>query len=484
MPTNPFIKLRLVALLITAAGGAACSDDEGEDAVTTGGAGGQATGGTGGTGASPAMATAHTLFATEGETLVSFDIASGLARTGAIANVKGPTDLQALDSGHLLVNLTSNNEILVVDGRTFREVARIKSSSAGATRPVHGFITPPTGGKQFWVAMNDGEGTASTNSVVLVDVVPGSATFLQPVGELGLGIGHHKAAFSRGKARVSVSNIADCGNVLQVIDYADASKPTLVKAWSAAELDDKRACTPMAGVGPHGAAAAANGRGYHNLTGWGAIAAVDQEATPPAVKVLSTQGAGAGYTKAGKDGRYIYSLQRAPREGDAMRPGADCQVGQLVVIDSMTDTIAAEAPILLAGPGCTAKLPAHTTGAGPDHIKITRDGKTMFVTTQASPPMGSTAEAHSDQLVVFDLSNPAAPVQKPSLTVGKHSGHRAMALSGDDKVLFVVNANDKTISQIDVAALAVTRTLTLKDVPRQVTTWGSAEGPGAQTGPQ
>jgi hypothetical protein len=39
------------------------------------------------------------------------------------------------------------------------------------------------------------------------------------------------------------------------------------------------------------------------------------------------------------------------------------------------------------------------------------------------------------------------------------------------------------VSQIDIATLAVTRTLTVKDKPMMVTTYGPSEGPGVQVGP-
>jgi len=316
----PLVRAHVFCAALTVTAVAACGDDD-HDHVHDGGdvdAAGTDAGG---------APVAHTLFATEGQTLVSFDIATGTPRAETIGNVKGPVDMQALESGHVLVNLTDNGEILVVDARTFPA-----------------------------------------------------------------------------KARVSISNIADCSTVLQVIDYGNAATPLLVKKWSAAELDPARDCA-MQGASPHGAAAAANGRGYHNFTGWGVIAAVDQTADAPTVKLLPTKGNGAGYTKAAKDGRYVYSLQRTPREGDAVRPGVSCQIGQLVVVDSMTDTLVAETAILLTGGSCTAKLPDHAKLAGPDHIKITTDGKGMFVTTQAAPPMGSMEVAYSDQLVVFDLSD-------------------------------------------------------------------------------
>ena len=86
-----------------------------------------------------------------------------------------------------------------------------------------------------------------------------------------------------------------------------------------------------------------------------------------------------------------------------------------MVVDSTTDAVAAEIPILLTGRRLHGKLPAYATGAGPDHLSRSRkDGKTLFVTTQAAAPMGSSDPAYSDQLVVFDLTDPAAPVQRPS----------------------------------------------------------------------
>jgi YVTN family beta-propeller protein len=319
---------------------------------------------------------------------------------------------------------------------------------------------------------------------LFIDVVPGSASFAKAVGEIGLGIGHHKNAFSPAQPRISISNIADCDNVVQVIDYADPALPKLVKKWSAAELDPARMCSPMMGVTPHGAAAAHNGHGFHNLTGWGTMLSVDQDAEMPSFKLLPTAGTGAGYTKLGDDGLYIYSLQRTPREADAAKPGVPCQIGQLVVVDAHGDAVAGQVPILLTGPTCTAALPAYAATASPDHIKISKDGKTMFITTQTgAAPMGM-PETYSDQLVVFDLTDGAHPVQKPSVTVGKHTGHRAMAVTGDGKWLFVVNNSDKTVSQVDVNTLSVTRTITLKAAPAQLASWGSAEGPSSQTGPQ
>ena len=121
---------------------------------------------------------AHTLFATEGETLVSFDVATGSSpgrrhrqRQGAHRPAghrrrprAGEPDRQQRDAGGRRPQLPGG--------------ARINSLvDLGATRPVHSFITPKIAGKQFWAANNDGApGMAATNSVVFIDLVPGSAT--------------------------------------------------------------------------------------------------------------------------------------------------------------------------------------------------------------------------------------------------------------------------------------------------------------------
>lgn len=92
------------------------------------------------------------------------------------------------------------------------------------------------------------------------------------------------------------------------------------------------------------------------MTSSGALAAIDIDATPPTFKVIATSGAGAGCTRAHTSGRYIFSLQEAPCEGDPVQPGAKCQIGQLVVLDAMTDTIVKELPLLYRGPGCQTSL--------------------------------------------------------------------------------------------------------------------------------
>src|SRR5262249_37677317 len=139
--------------------------------------------------------------------------------------------------GTLLVNLTDRGETLIVDSRTMLEIDRVPSSDKKAVRPVHSYLTPEHDGKSYWIALNDGtEGDASTNSARFIDVTPDSKKYLKAVGEVALGIGHHKAAFSTKKPRVVISNISDCDTVLAVFDYSDVAHIELIASASAEDL--------------------------------------------------------------------------------------------------------------------------------------------------------------------------------------------------------------------------------------------------------
>ena len=88
-----------------------------------------------GTTAQPAPgAFPQTLFVAHEGSLVSYDVETGAERPGAVQQVSNPTDLQALSDGTLLVNLTDQNHILIVDPRTMLERSRIHCSSS-AVRP-------------------------------------------------------------------------------------------------------------------------------------------------------------------------------------------------------------------------------------------------------------------------------------------------------------------------------------------------------------
>src|SRR5262245_57852626 len=161
--------------------------------------------------------------------LALYDLATGkeLAQFDAPG---GSSDLLALGSGVALSNHTAGNEVVLIDLKRRTEIGRLPSSSLGGIRPVHMYLSPAIEGRQYAVALNDGNerGTPKgerpkDSTLLLIDVVKSSPTFLKPVGEARLGIGHHKAGFSMKRPRVAVSNISDCAGVISVYDYQNPS---------------------------------------------------------------------------------------------------------------------------------------------------------------------------------------------------------------------------------------------------------------------
>jgi len=359
-----------------------------------------------------AAALAQTLFVAHEGSLVSYDIETGAERPGAVQGVSTPTDLQALDDGTLLVNLTDQNHVLEVDPRNMLEIARVHTSFQSAQRPVHSYISPPHSGKTYWLALNDGtEGQAATNSAAFLDITPGSARYLEHVGEVPIGIGHHKATFSATRERVVISNIADCERVLGVYDYSDIRQITEVAVFSSADAgwdgsSFAKTCDPTYQMGlplaPHGCATSKlSGKAYCNVTSSGDLVVIEIDAEAPTFQRVPTQGGGGGYTKAANDGRYIYSLQSEPREG---RGGAACQVGQLVVLDASSDRVVAELPLGYLGPDCDQSLVGtdeETTE--PAHAVINHDASKLFITLAGGFEVES---ARVRQQLVLDLSSP------------------------------------------------------------------------------
>src|SRR6185295_4487638 len=97
--------------------------------------------------------------------------------------------------------------------------------------------------------------------------------------------------------------------------------------------------------------------------------------------------------------RYAYTLQESPR--------GVCQIGQIVVTDTMTDTVVKQVPLGYTGPGCAQDLTGTTAEcANPDHIYFV--GATMFVGVAGGFMV---ADARVDQMVVVDVSDPANPAQ-------------------------------------------------------------------------
>jgi hypothetical protein len=418
----------------------------------------------------------HTLFvAHSGGSLVSYDIATGKALPGEIPGMAGPSDMQILENGILMVNLTDSNKILAVDARTMLELERIPSSAGTATRPVHSYLTNELEGERYWVAMNDGAGTRASNSARFVQVKEGHADYLKAVGEVPLGIGHHKAAWSTRKERGVISSIGDTNDILTVVDYANIGDIRRVATldWKAAGLDFGKPASP------HGCGISkASGKGYCNLTGPGWIAAVDMDAAEPAFKMIRTSGSGGGYTAAHTGGRYVYSMQTVPREGQG---GARCQVGQIAVVDADRDSLVEELAVFLTGPDCTDSIgTGDQRTAGPGHILFTQDGRKAYV---------GMASGFADSLgrsrvqLVLDVSDPAHPRQLASVGIGASVSHHADILSGDGKDVFVANNQDATVTHIDAGAGTVVRTLAVGANPKALASFGEEEGPSHQTGP-
>ncbi|WP_224246989.1 YncE family protein [Hyalangium gracile] len=422
-----------------------------------------------------------TLFVASEGTLVSYDVETGRQREGVVQDVSSPADLQVLEDATVMLHLTSRDEVLAVDGRTLEERARFASSSMGGERPTHSYVSPSRDGKRYWLTLNDGRGGRPDSSTALfVDVTPESPTYLQPVGEVRLGVGHHKASFSGTRERFIVSNIADCDDVLSVYDYSDVKGIQKVRTFSAGELGF--ACTLSAPLLPHGCATSkVSGRAYCNLTGPGVIVSVELDAPSPGFKVIYTGGKGGGYTLASRDGRFIYSLQETPREGGTPTPGASCQVGQLVVVDATTDSIAGQLPLLYRGPSCASGLGGTDEArAQGSHLVLSQDGKTLFITASAAT---DDVSSRVRQELVVDVSQPFSWVQRASIAVGESTGTHGDALSPDGRSLYVANNVDGTVSELDTGTLSVVRTLTLSVIARTMSLFSSEHGPSEHVGP-
>jgi hypothetical protein len=172
--------------------------------------------------------------------LALYDLATG-AELARFAAPGGSSDLLALGSGIALSNHTAGNEVILIDLNRRREIGRLPS--LGGVRPVHMYPSPEIAGRQYAVVLNDGNerGTPKgerpkDSTLLLIDAVQSSPTFLKPVGEVRLGIGHHKVGFSTKRPRMAVSNISDCSDVVSVYDYGQPSNIKLVKTFSAADL--------------------------------------------------------------------------------------------------------------------------------------------------------------------------------------------------------------------------------------------------------
>ena len=425
---------------------------------------------------------------TTGDELVRFDVPGG------------SSDLMALGSGVALSSHTAGNEIVLIDLKRRTEIGRVPSSSLGGTRPVHLYLSPVIEGRQYIVVLNDGNERRTPrgerpadSTLLLIDAVPSSPTFLKPVGEVRLGLGHHKVGFSMKRPRLAASSIADCSDVVSVLDYANPADIKLVKTFASADLGydgstPLKTCdaTGKAGVmlSPHGAGTSgATGKVYHFLTGTGQIAIFDVDAEVPTVKLIQTAGSGGASVKDVPGGRFMVVPQRGPREVYQKADGSLCQVGQLAVIDAVAEKVAAQVPVFYGEPGCRTPI------AGTPHERAalqyampSPDGKTVFVEigTLYGPP---NVVAESRFVAVFDLTDPYRPIQLPSIAVGAGNDTREHALTGDGKLLLVTNTLDNSVSVIDVASRQVVRTMATVNRPFRVVTFSADSGASNPTGP-
>jgi YVTN family beta-propeller protein len=412
----------------------------------------------------------------------------------------GSSDLMALASGVALSNHTAGNEVLLIDLNRRSEIGRMPSSSLGGIRPVHMYLSPTIEGRQYVVVLNDGHERGipkgerpKDSTLLLIDAVQSSPTFLKPVGEVRLGIGHHKVGFSTKRPRLAVSNIADCLDVVSVYDYEDPSDIKRIKTFSDADLGYDRS-TPLktcdetgkAGVmlAPHGTGtSAATGRVYHFLTGTGQIAMFDVDAAVPTVKLLQTAGSGGASVKDLPGGRFMVVPQRGPREVYQRGDGSLCQVGQLAVVDAVAEKVAAQLPVFYGEPTCRTSIAGKPyERAALQYAMPSPDGKTVFVEigTLYGPP---NIIAESRFVAVFDLSDPYRPIQLPSIPVGAGNDTREHALTGDGKQLLVTNSLDNSVSVIDVGLRQVVRTIPTVNKPFRVVTFSGQTGPSKPTRP-
>jgi hypothetical protein len=433
----------------------------------------------------------HHAYVFEDGVLVAYELSSGTRTASNIAYSGHVNDPQILADGTLLANLRDTNEVLVVDTRTMTEIARFPSTlqdvAEPPVRPVHTYISPRHNGRQYLVSLNDGPqsgNTADRNSALFVDINPDSPTYLQPVGECPCGVGHHKLGFSTTTERVLITNIADPDNVMTIYDYSDISNIAVVMTITGQDLVNA-GVTPAVGppltagsFRPHGSASSKrSGMVYTNLTATGDIIAVDIDAPVPTFTVIPTNGTGSGYTSTSSNGRFVYSVQATPREGNG---GVDNQIGQLAVIDADTDTLVAEVPLLYEGPGSTAPIAGTPQeGVRPSMIWKTLDGGTMFI---------ALAGAHGDpnssfqRVLALDMTVPGLPVQLDSIVVGTSSGHGSGAFTGSGQYLVIANTGETSLTLVNTTTHATTTYPTIGQ-PGRLVTWGTAEGPSSQSSP-
>ena len=171
-----------------------------------------------------------------------------------------------------------------------------------------------------------------------------------------------------------------------------------------------------------------SGRAYCNLTGPGVIASVDLDATPPTAKLIYTGGKGGGHSVASADGRFIYTVQDLPREGNATHAGSPCQVGQLVMVDLRRLRV-------------TRVIRLPRPGAMPQDVKLSPDGRLFYV-----------ADMMAGGLWEIDAAHPRVVGFLPT-----GQGAHGLYPSRDSRLLYVSNRGAGTVSVVSFASRRVGR---------------------------
>lgn len=426
-----------------------------------------------------------------------YDLNSG-AELARFDNKDGTSDMMMTGEGVALLNHTGGNSLVALDVKNQSELARIPASALGGTRPVHSYLTPAIGGRQYYVALNDGDAKAASagevlndSTLTLVDVTSGSPTRLKVVGETRLGLGHHKVGFSTKRARMVVSNISDCNDVISIYDYSNPADLKLVKSYGAADfgLDGSspvKTCDPLGKKGvslaPHGVGtSAATGEVYHFITATGQITIFDVDADEPSMKIIQTAGSGGSTIKDLPGGHVMVVPQRGPREIGLKADGVPCQIGQLAFIDAKSRQLISQVPVRYGEAECSTSLAGNPAGrAMPSYAQASIDGKTLFVSLGT---LYGRDPGEAKFISVFDISNPARPVQQASIPVGNHNANRHAVLTGDGKFLMIPNGQDNTISVIDTAKREVVRTIATVEKPGAIVTFSDRAGPSKPVGP-
>ncbi len=401
----------------------------------------------------------------------------------AVIGVGGdPGDIVATKTNHVFVNVTGANLVAAID--PIGDQVLLEKNLAAGIRPVHSFLDPE--GTRVWV-MNDGDredGVDSVNcsgsaSVTVIqnhgngaedgDAATTSAApenSGQPgevVTTLCVGRGHHKATFSFPSDdhpdtphRTFVSNIKD--GTVSVIDN-DPESADYLTVIATLDLCDATtdACdddlTTANGSIPHGIDFSPHtGKVYNANVGYGTVSIID----PLGGVVESVIDVGfANKAHVSPNGHFLVVKGNDTSDANHI-------TGKLAVVDLEDESF------------FTIDIP----NVYPDSFLFTPDGTKLYV---ASAHTSGTAEQEAnlkrDVLIAFDFSNAdtSDPLSVPlvaEIVVGATShSHRALAVHAHGntaKHVFVPNADNGTVSVVNIVRDEVTETIPVGGEPSSI----------------